>query len=92
MNALVVFIYEKQYNSGSLFTYPRTCDVMACVFYESCRVKNNGDSCKNLEKTARKWLNLACNLAQTQLIFTKIEVLYLYLNTGDSSQNASYDL
>ena len=83
---------QKAYNNDSLFTYQRTCDVMASVFYESCRVKNNGDSCENLEKTDRKWLNIACNLVQTQLICKKIEVSYLYLSFDDNSQNASYDL
>ena len=56
------------------------------------QVKNNGDSCENLEKIDRKWLNIVCNLVQTHLIGTKIEVSYLYLIIRDSSQNASYDL
>ena len=64
----------------------------ASIFYESYGVKSNGDSCKKLEKTDRKWLNIACNLVQTHLIFTKIEVSHLCVSIDNSSQNASYDL
>ena len=49
----------------------------ASIFYESYQVKNNGDSCKKLEETDRKWLNIACNLVQMHLIFAKIEVSHL---------------
>ena len=34
---------------------------------------------KNLKKTDRKWLNIACNLVQTHLIYAKIEVSHLYV-------------
>ena len=47
-------MYYKAYGNNSLFTLSRSCDVKASISYESCRVKNNGDSCENLETTARK--------------------------------------
>ena len=42
-------------------------------------MKNNGDSCENLEKTNRKCLNIPCNLVQKHLIFTEIEPSYVYV-------------
>ena len=60
-----------------LFTLSSTCDVKACIFYGSYRVKNNGNSFKNLEKSDREWLNIPCNLVQTHLIFTEIELSYV---------------
>ena len=47
---------------------------------------------KSLKKNDRKWLNIACNLVQTHLTFTKIEVSHLCVSIDNSSQNASYDL
>ena len=56
-------------------------------------MKSNGDSCKKLEKTDRKkLLNIACNLIQTQVIFSNVEVSHLCVSIDHSSQNASYDL
>ena len=42
-------------------------------------MKNNGDSCENLEKTDRMGLSIPCNLVQTHLIFTEIELSYVYV-------------
>ena len=42
-------------------------------------MKNNDDSCKNLEKTDKKLLNIPCNLVQTHLIFTETELSYVYV-------------
>ena len=55
-------------------------------------MKNNDDSCENLKKTARKWLNIPYNLVQVHLIFTEIELSYVYVIIDEWSENASYDL
>ena len=55
-------------------------------------VKSNGHSCNKLEKNEGKWLNIACNLLQMHLTFTKIEVSHLYVSIHNSSQNSSHDL
>ena len=55
-------------------------------------IKTDGDSCANLEKTVTKWLDIPCNLVQTHLIFTKIELSYVYVIVDEWSDNVSYDL